>query len=191
MEMPTVLADHRQPQPLIDRGSALRAMKGGHGRLRKFLQHWIAEHTHILLARRCNPDRGKPGVAPDRHATGLSRQGRQQRRRRETAPGRGQKHHVYDRGGIVDRSRATLAFAPDGRIVGRASCNDYAGRWTLDGESLRIAGLATASRTCAPALMRQEARLVERLHAVRRFAIAPDGALVLHDDRDGRIVARR
>lgn len=96
-----------------------------------------------------------------------------------------------DRGGIVDRSRATLAFAPDGRIVGRASCNDYTGRWTLDGESLRIAGLATASRTCAPALMRQEARLVERLHAVRRFAIAPDGALVLHDDRDGRIVARR
>lgn len=96
-----------------------------------------------------------------------------------------------DRGGVIDRSRATIAFGADGRVSGRASCNDYTGRWTLDGESLRIVELASGARACAPALMNQEARLLERLRTVRRFELAPDGALVLRDDGAGRVLARR
>ncbi len=96
-----------------------------------------------------------------------------------------------DRGGVIDRSRATLGFGPNGRIAGRASCNDYTGRWTLDGESLRITDVATTSRACAPALMKQEARFLERLRTVRRFEVSPDGALVLRDDGAGRVLARR
>jgi heat shock protein HslJ/uncharacterized lipoprotein YbaY len=95
-----------------------------------------------------------------------------------------------DRRGVIDRSRATLAFGPRGRISGRASCNDYAGRWTLDGESLRITDVAVGARACAAALADQEARFLERLRAVRRFEIAPDGALRLLDDA-GVILARR
>ncbi len=96
-----------------------------------------------------------------------------------------------DRGGVIDRSRATIAFGANGRVSGRATCNDYVGRWTLDGESLRIADLAVGARACAPALMNQEARVLERLRAVRRFEIAPDGALLLRGDDAGRILARR
>ncbi len=96
-----------------------------------------------------------------------------------------------DRRGIVDRSRATLVFGPGGRFSGRASCNDYAGRWTLDGESLRITELAVGARACVPALANQEARFLERLRAVRRFEVAPDGALLLRDDAAGVILARR
>jgi heat shock protein HslJ/membrane-bound inhibitor of C-type lysozyme/uncharacterized lipoprotein YbaY len=96
-----------------------------------------------------------------------------------------------DRGGVIDRSRATIAFGATGRVAGRASCNDYTGRWTLDGESLRIAELAVTARSCAPALMNQEARFLERLRTVRRFELAPDGALVLRDDGAGRVLARR
>ena len=95
-----------------------------------------------------------------------------------------------DRRGVIDRSRATLAFGADGRISGRASCNDYAGRWTLDGESLRIDGLVLGARSCVPALVDQEARFLARLRTVRRFEIAPDGALLLRDDA-GTILARR
>ena len=96
-----------------------------------------------------------------------------------------------DRGGVIDRSRATCAFGAHGRVSGRASCNDYTGRWTLDGESLRIAEIASSARACAPALMNQEARFLERLRTVRRFELAPDGALVLRDDGAGRVLARR
>jgi heat shock protein HslJ len=97
--------------------------------------------------------------------------------------------------GIVDRSRATLAFLPDGRIAGRASCNDYAGRWTLDGERLTIAGIGTTTKSCAPALANQERRFLDRLRAVAGFEIRPDGALRLRGpapgDGDGTILARR
>jgi heat shock protein HslJ/uncharacterized lipoprotein YbaY len=95
-----------------------------------------------------------------------------------------------DRRGVIDRSRATLSFGANGRISGRASCNDYTGRWTLDGESLRVGEIAIGARACAAALADQETRFLERLRAVRRFEIAPDGALRLLDDA-GVILARR
>jgi len=96
-----------------------------------------------------------------------------------------------DGAGIIDRSRATLVFLPDGRIVGRASCNEYAGRWTLDAERLSIGGLASAAKACAPALMLQERRFLERLKAVSRFEITPEGALRLRGDGPGSLLARR
>jgi heat shock protein HslJ len=96
-----------------------------------------------------------------------------------------------DRRGIIDRSRATLVFGPDGRITGRASCNDYAGRWTVDGESLRITDVALGARACAPALAGQETRFLERLREIRRFEISPEGALLLRDHGAGVILARR
>ena len=96
-----------------------------------------------------------------------------------------------DRRGIIDRSRASLAFLPDGRLVGRASCNPYTARWTLDGERLAVGGITLGDRVCAPSLMDQEARFVERLRAVSRFEITPEAALRLLDDGAGSLLARR
>jgi heat shock protein HslJ/uncharacterized lipoprotein YbaY len=97
-----------------------------------------------------------------------------------------------DRAGIIDRSRATLDFEPDGRLAGRASCNTYAGRWTLTGESLRIDGLAAGTRACAPSLMAQERRFLDRLATVVRFEITREGALRLLDAGGaGSVLARR
>jgi heat shock protein HslJ len=96
-----------------------------------------------------------------------------------------------DGGGIIDRSRATLVFVPDGRIVGRASCNEYVGRWTLDAERLSIGNLAGTMKACAPALMLQERRFLDRLGAVSRFGITPEGALRLLGDGPGSLLARR
>ena len=96
-----------------------------------------------------------------------------------------------DGAGIIDRSRVTLRFLPDGRIAGRASCNDYAGRWTLDGERLGVSGLGSTLKACAPALMLQEQRVLDRLRTLSRFEITPDGALRLLGDGPGSLLARR
>jgi len=96
-----------------------------------------------------------------------------------------------DSAGIIDRSHLTVAFGPDGRLEGRAGCNPYVGRWRLTGEALHLTEVVAAARTCAPALMHQEARFLARLREVHRFEIDRTGALRLHTpDRPG-ILARR
>ena len=41
-----------------------------------------------------------------------------------------------NRGGLIDRSRVTLNFGNDGRVSGRASCNNYVGAYQVDGRTL-------------------------------------------------------
>lgn len=85
-----------------------------------------------------------------------------------------------DGGGVIDASRATLAFAPDGRVVGRASCNQYATEAALNGESLAFGATAVTRRACTEALMRQEHRFVDALSRVAGFDLDPTGALLLN-----------
>lgn len=93
--------------------------------------------------------------------------------------------------GIVDRSRATLAFAADGRVSGRGSCNRYTAAYSLTGEGMTISAPASTRMACAPALMQQEQRFFDLLAQVRRFAFGAGGALVLHAADGGTITARR
>lgn len=96
-----------------------------------------------------------------------------------------------DGGGIIDRSRATLVFGPDGRLSGRGSCNAYTGQYVMAGDSVTVSGIVSTTMSCAPALMAQEARFLEVLRDVKRFEIRADGALVLHTDDRRSILARR
>lgn len=93
--------------------------------------------------------------------------------------------------GIVDPSRTTLAFGADGRVLGRASCNNYFASYTLTGEALTISQAGGTMMACAPALMQQEALFLEILRNVRRFDLGGDGALVLRTDDGRTITARR
>jgi heat shock protein HslJ/uncharacterized lipoprotein YbaY len=93
--------------------------------------------------------------------------------------------------GIVDRSRASLVFGPDGRVSGRASCNNFTGQYKLTGEGLTVSQTAGTMMACPPALMDQEAKFLEVLRSVRRFDLTADGALVLQADDRGTIKARR
>jgi heat shock protein HslJ/uncharacterized lipoprotein YbaY len=94
-------------------------------------------------------------------------------------------------GGVVDRSRATLAFAADGRVSGRGSCNRYTASYSLTGEGMAISKPASTMMACAPALMQQEQRFFDLLAQAQRFTIDADGALVLHAADGGTITARR
>jgi heat shock protein HslJ len=93
--------------------------------------------------------------------------------------------------GIVDRSRATLDFFDDGRVAGRASCNNFTAQYTLTGETLTVSKAAGTMMACEPALMAQERLFLDVLQNVRRFDLRPDGALVLQTDDGRAITARR
>lgn len=81
--------------------------------------------------------------------------------------------------GMLERSRVTLAFLSGGRLAGQASCNRFTGRYQLTGEGLAVDSLATTRMACAPALMHQEQRFLERLTAVRYARIDRQGRLRL------------
>jgi len=85
----------------------------------------------------------------------------------------------------------TIPFREGGRIDGLASCNRYLANYELTGEGLTIAGGASTMMACEPSLMEQERRVFDALAAVRRFEIAPDGALVLLADGGPKLIARR
>ena len=83
-------------------------------------------------------------------------------------------------GGIIDRSRVTLNFWQDGRVGGRASCNNLMGQYQLTGEGLSIGQVATTRMACPPALMEQERRVITNLEQLQRFELDETGALLLH-----------
>jgi heat shock protein HslJ len=87
-------------------------------------------------------------------------------------------------------SKVTLEFAADGRVSGKASCNDFAGTYTLSGEGLAVSGVAGTRMTCDAALMDQERRFLDALGNVRNFSIAADDALLLNAG-DGRAIKAR
>lgn len=84
-----------------------------------------------------------------------------------------------DGGGVIDNARGTLVFGADGRVAGRAFCNQYSARYTLSGAVLTIDQAAATKMACAPALMDLESKFLSVLSAVRGYAIGPDGALTL------------
>lgn len=93
---------------------------------------------------------------------------------------------------IVERARATLDFGSDGRVSGRAFCNNFTGQYKLTGEGLTVSpNIAATMMACPPALMTQEASFLEVLRSVRRFDLTADGALVLRTDDGRTLTARR
>jgi len=92
---------------------------------------------------------------------------------------------------LVAGSKATLAFAPDGRLSGHASCNRFMSEYTLSGEGLSIAKAAGTRMMCDAALMDQERAFLAALGSVQSFSIAADGALLLHASDGSTVKARR
>jgi len=92
--------------------------------------------------------------------------------------------------GIIDASRATVAFDGEGHIGGRGSCNSYGGDYRLSGEGLVVAELFSTQMACVEGLMRQERRVFAILEAVSRFELDDTGSLILHA-QDGRTLTAR
>ena len=93
-------------------------------------------------------------------------------------------------GGIIDRSRVTLNFGNDGRVSGRASCNNYVGAYEVQGRNLTVTQVATTRKACAPSLNQQEARFVQSLEQASRFRLDETGALILEGEEGASLKAR-
>ncbi|NJL83635.1 MAG: META domain-containing protein [Chloroflexaceae bacterium] len=92
--------------------------------------------------------------------------------------------------GIIDRSRVTLNFLEENRLVGMASCNNYITTYSLTGEGLTISQAAATLKACTPALMNQEQLFLEVLKNIQQFEISADGTLILQTNDQRTITAR-
>ncbi len=92
--------------------------------------------------------------------------------------------------GVIDASRMTLDFQPEGRLAGHASCNQYTSSYSLNGD-LDIGPITSTRKACAPALMQQERAFLRLLREARRFMITDTGALRLVTLDGNAITARR
>lgn len=70
-------------------------------------------------------------------------------------------------------SRIDLSFE-QGRASGSSGCNTYSGTYVLEGNALRMGGLASTRMACAPALMKQEDEYQQILRAATTATIAGD-----------------
>ena len=93
--------------------------------------------------------------------------------------------------GVIDGSRATLAFGSDGRLSGDASCNRLIASYTVEGGKITISPAGLTMMACPPALMDQERKLVDLLRAVDAYRIDDTGALLLRTAAGKQVVARR
>jgi heat shock protein HslJ len=85
---------------------------------------------------------------------------------------------------LIPESRVTLSLYGDGRLVGRAGCNTYTGRYKLEGDALQVTALDVGHISCAADLAAQEQNFLGTLGAAASYevqadATQPGGALVL------------
>lgn len=72
---------------------------------------------------------------------------------------------------IVEKSKPTLTFAPDGRIHGNGSCNRFFGGFILSGEGLKLSETGASMMLCDQPLMAQERALLAAFDGVTRFEV--------------------
>ena len=95
---------------------------------------------------------------------------------------------VPDNGRDGEKIEITMRFDGEGRVSGRAACNQYSAEFELGGEGLSLGRAATTKMACAEPRMMLEGRFLALLSQVRRFDIGPDGELQLITPA-GRITA--
>jgi putative lipoprotein len=83
-------------------------------------------------------------------------------------------------GGVIDRLQSSISFTAEGQVHGSGGCNNFTGRYTLDGKTLSLGPLASTRKACPPAIMEQEARFLEALGKTRTYRFE-NGLLFLLD----------
>jgi heat shock protein HslJ len=86
---------------------------------------------------------------------------------------RGTSWVLQDVGGAPALSgvEATLAFADDGGVNGRASCNQFSGRAAISDSAIAFSPLAATRMACADPIMQQEQQYLDALGRAHRFEL--------------------
>ena len=84
----------------------------------------------------------------------------------------------------------TLEFRPEGRLGGKASCNNYGGTYKAEDGKIAVSNVFTTKMACPATQMAQEQALLSALEGENAYAL--NGGTLTIDGADGRrIVARR
>lgn len=76
---------------------------------------------------------------------------------------------------LVPNSGISAQFTTDGKISGSAGCNQYAGTYTVSGNTIQIASpLASTMMACAQEIMQQEDAYLKALGAAKTYAVSGD-----------------
>jgi heat shock protein HslJ len=82
----------------------------------------------------------------------------------------------------------TLDFGGDGKISGKAGCNSYGGRYTINGTDLKFGEVISTLMACADEnLMRQESEYLMALQSAAAFEMSGD-RLVIHYDSNQSVL---
>jgi heat shock protein HslJ/membrane-bound inhibitor of C-type lysozyme len=92
----------------------------------------------------------------------------------------------------LDGIEADFRFGEDGRLEGKASCNQMSGQWQLGGERLSLGPMASTKMYCAdPGVMEQERAVMAVLNDSPGHDFDAEGRLVLTGQGGGKLVAVR
>jgi len=75
---------------------------------------------------------------------------------------------------IIFKSQVKLIFHADGRLTGKASCNNFLSHYNVQKDLLAIKPMNTTRKMCTSDLMQQESKLLKILNKVRRFQSSND-----------------
>lgn len=89
--------------------------------------------------------------------------------------------------GVIDDLQSSIVFTAEGQAHGFGGCNNFTGRYTLDGTTLTLGPLASTKKACPPAIMNQETSFYEALSATRGHRFE-NGLLFLLDARDASVM---
>lgn len=84
----------------------------------------------------------------------------------------------------------SLLFGADGRVSGNASCNQFNGNFTIDGQSISVGELATTRMMCPEEVMQQEAEFLAALQNATSFSQDGD-LLTLFGENEERMLDLR
>lgn len=64
---------------------------------------------------------------------------------------------------VMDMSHTSMVLTTKGKVFGLGGCNNYSGKYALEGGVVTFPPLATTMKMCAPALSDQEVRFFQSL----------------------------
>ena len=81
----------------------------------------------------------------------------------------------------VANSKVTLTLGPDGALYGTGGCNRYNGRYTLEGDHLKVnPAIVATMMACEESLMKQEYQYHQMLGTVVKWQMNAEQQLVLN-----------
>jgi heat shock protein HslJ len=90
--------------------------------------------------------------------------------------------------GVIDYLQSHITLEADGQAHGFGGCNNFTGRYTLEGRGLTFGPLGGTRKACPPAIMNQETRFHEALGETRAYRF--ENTLLFLLDAQGALVMR-